>query len=116
MGFMPDGFAYPCARFGSNRTSPLYDANTDTLFWENIQKFLVSGITNPQTFEKCKGCEIYQYCNAGCTYSQLEYGGPVDSVCKLLKILYKNTIRINKTLKNSYIYQKMLKKTIRSTE
>lgn len=114
MGFMPDGFVYPCARFGSNRTSPLYDSNTDSFFFHNIEKFLDDDTTNPCTFEKCKVCELYQYCNAGCTYSQLEYGGPVDNVCKLLKILYKETIRINKMLKNNSIYQQMLKGLIRS--
>jgi len=113
MGFMPNGVAYPCARFGSERVDPLYDANIDKFYFNTIKKYLNADLTNPQTFEECKNCELYEYCNAGCTYCQIEYGGPVDSVCELLKILYKQTIRINRELKNNWIYHKMLKKAIK---
>lgn len=95
MGIMPNGIGYPCARFGTKREYPIYDFNTN-YFYEGIFKiFQDEKNTNPQTFEKCKKCYLYNYCNAGCTYSQMKNGfKPIDSICKLYKILYDECLYI----------------------
>ena len=51
-------------------------------------------IFNPKTYNKCKGCDLYKVCNAGCTYSQIRNGNkPVDSICELFHMYYDEAIR-----------------------
>lgn len=91
MGFMPNGKAYPCARFGSADLFPLYNVNNDEWLNENIDFFKSNEISNPQYYPKCRQCELYKYCNAGCTFSQLldnSYVEPIDEVCEILKLCY----------------------------
>lgn len=84
---------YPCERFRSNDKFCLYDGenyNYDAL--KNLKD-----MSNPSDFEKCQKCELYKYCNAGCTYSQFNTDftkqEPLDCVCKLLKICYREALR-----------------------
>lgn len=95
IGIMPNGIAYPCARFGTNREYPLYDFINDYFYEENTKIFLKQENINPQTFQACQHCYLYNYCNAGCTYSQmLNSFKPVSSICKLYKILYDECLYI----------------------
>ncbi|NLE05677.1 MAG: hypothetical protein GX638_12885 [Crenarchaeota archaeon] len=46
---------------------------------------------DPSFYDKCKKCSLYNYCNAGCTFSQMKNENtfePLDSICELYKILY----------------------------
>ena len=78
-------------------------------------------ITNPQTYKECLSCELYKYCNAGCTFQQinnsnkpLEYAKPVRNICDLLKITYKETMRINEELKNNSLYKTTVRNLIKN--
>lgn len=111
-GFMPNGMVYPCARFGSNDVNPLYHSINNIEYEDTINIMKSPQISNPRTYDKCKNCELYQYCNAGCTYQQLKtdnpnanYCQPVDSVCELLHILYKQSIRIVHKLRNNKLFK-----------
>ena len=100
-GFMPDGSIYPCARFGSLRETPIIDQQ----FWKQTFNMVT---------QYCKKCELYQYCNAGCTWSQIHNGNkPLRNICKLLKITYKESFRIVDELKNNEkfkeVFQNMIK-------
>ncbi len=95
MGIMPNGIGYPCARFGTNKEYPLFDFNNSYFYEDNIKIFRNQKNVNPQSFEKCQNCYLYNYCNAGCTYSQMKNDfKPVNSVCKLFKILYDECLYI----------------------
>lgn len=103
--YTTDGKIYPCERFRSNSKFEIYNG---TFNLENI-KFLESGILNPKNFEKCKKCELFDFCNTGCAYSQLQNGNfkksiPAESVCELTKIIFKNSIKIYKESENYRLY------------
>lgn len=107
VGIMPNGKIYPCARFGTNEKFEIADIVTGKINYDVLKFF--KDIHNPQNFNKCKECKLYKICNAGCSYSQLENGGwkemvPIDSVCELLKISYKESFRLYKELKNNKLF------------
>jgi len=109
-GFTPDGKYFPCARFASGKDYELMDANTKEINYENVNLLKQPKMTDPREFEECQGCSLYNYCNAGCTFSQLKNGNqerakPIDSVCKLLKMCYRESGRIMKELKDNETYK-----------
>ena len=110
VGYFPNGDWYPCARFGTDKSFLLMDSNGITND-ENIKTLLNPKVSDPRVYPECQGCELYNFCNAGCTYSQLkikdgEYrSSPVESVCKLFKIIYKDTLYINECLKDNELYK-----------
>ena len=112
LGFMPDGKAYPCARFGSAGEYEIFDSVAEDEFVEwnhdNYGTFLDKTLTDPRIFEKCQNCVLYKYCNAGCTYSQLKNGGVLDSVCELYKASYEQAFRIVDELKDNKIFKKIM--------
>ncbi len=120
-GYMSDGIYYPCSRFGSERKFPIYDSNNRLMYHANIGILKRPSNTNPRENLICKKCEIYKYCNSGCTYSQLKDNPetivesiPIESVCELFKLTYEQVIRISEILKNNKLYQSMLKYRINS--
>ncbi len=112
--YLPDGIFYPCMRFGSAREFPLLNANTGEVYRNNVNTLLNPLFHNPQTFNKCKYCSLYHYCNSGCHYSQINKdngtitGVPLDSLCQLFKLIYRQTFRIVDTLKTNKNFQKTL--------
>jgi sulfatase maturation enzyme AslB (radical SAM superfamily) len=87
---------------------------------KNINTLFKPEIVDPRTYDKCQGCSLYSYCNAGCTYSQLIMDGdnvikaePVDSVCQLFHIIFKETFHINEVLKYNKTYQNFLQQIIK---
>lgn len=92
---------FPCERFRSNSKFCLYDG---TYNYEALE-FLKS-VSNPQEYEKCQNCELYKYCNAGCTYSQFDKDfqsvEPLDCICELQKICYKEGLRLYKDSTQQY--------------
>lgn len=100
---MPNGDIYPCGRFGSNHFLK-YCNIFDDLDKENIQKINTSVYMNPITIKECSDCKIYKYCNAGCTYSQINNGyKPLSNVCKLYHIIYNKAIMWYNKLKDNNI-------------
>jgi uncharacterized protein len=108
-GFMPDGKVYPCARYGTNSQYPLFDSLKKEKYFKNLSLFdnvknPINTTTNPCEFVACKACELYQYCNAGCTWSQhdkkTDVFEPVSSVCELFKATYDQSYRIVDELKH----------------
>jgi len=121
-GFMPDGKVYACARFGSDRAKPIFDsikkkiinAGTFGMFRDPD----VNGLVNSPV---CKECNLYTFCNGGCTYSQLYHAGqeidmetgvycavPVENVCRILRRCYSESFRIMKELKGSPEFKKLI--------
>lgn len=116
-GFMPDGKVYPCARFGSNGKYVLFDSLKNQQFPVNIKKMLSPQVCDPRVYEKCQECIIKNYCNAGCTWSQLkqcdnEKCEPLDSICELYHAIYDEAIKMTHELKNSEIFRRMIKRSI----
>ena len=96
LAFMPDGEVYPCARFGSLKIND----------WPKFK--------NTEDYEICKKCELRQYCNAGCSYSQwINNGEPLVSICKLLKICYREAFRLVDELKDNETFRKKLNSLIK---
>ena len=102
-GFMPDGKVYPCARFGSSCEYPIWDSLTGRKIEHNHNMFINPYIYDPHTYLECNECSLFNYCNAGCTYSQLHYNTdkgreeictPIPNVCKLFKMVYSEMSRI----------------------
>ena len=115
LGFMPDGKVYPCARFGSTCEYEIFDTKTRSIYnmiAKNHKKFINKNLTDPRTYEKCKKCVLYKYCNAGCTYSQLK-NGVLDSVCELYKASYEQAFRIVEELKNNETFKKIMNNMIK---
>jgi uncharacterized protein len=118
-GFMPDGKVYPCARFGSNEKIILFDSIKKLVYKENFRNMTNPQVSDPTSFEKCKNCILYKYCNAGCTWSQLRACTinsckPVDSVCDLFFSIYEEAIRITHILKDNSIFKDTIKGSIQN--
>ena len=76
-----DGEIFACERFETNGKF-----NYEKM--DNPFKF--KSTYNPKNYEKCKKCELYNFCNCGCLYSQLQNGNqPLDCVCELFKAIYE---------------------------
>lgn len=87
-----DGNFWPCERFRSAGKFQLSDGYN--LIKENLDFLKDPKISDPKTFDECKTCEIYEFCNMGCTFSEMKEQSmqgrsPVKSVCELLKHSYK---------------------------
>lgn len=120
VGYFPNGDWYPCARFGASKKYKLMD-DKGNVYMDNINKLNQPHITDPRTYKECQDCKLYNYCNAGCTYSQLKINedgvlsaSPVSSVCELFKIVYNDTLYINDKLKDNSLYKGYLKSIIGS--
>ena len=117
LGFMPDGKVYPCARFGSADENEIFDSFAEDRMVEwnaaNYTMFVNKNLTDPRTYEKCKECVLYKYCNAGCTYSQLQNGGILDSICELYKASYEQAFRIVDELKDNETFKKIMENMLR---
>jgi len=113
VGYFPNGDFYPCARFGTDKSFLLMDKEGE-LKNENIQTLLNPQVSDPRTYPECQSCKLFNFCNAGCTYSQLKIregkyiSEPLQSVCSLFKIIYKDTIYINEALKENSLYKSYL--------
>lgn len=118
-GFMPDGKVYPCARFGSNEKYMLFDSINKKIHRDNVNKLTSPQVSDPRSYEKCKECIIREYCNAGCTWSQLKSCGgekcePLDTVCELYYSIYEEAIRITDELKDNIIFKEIVKDAIKN--
>lgn len=104
-----DGSFYPCARFGSKKVLPMKGEEYNFSYFQKI--------FNPKTYNKCKGCELYKVCNAGCTYSQIRNGNkPVDSVCELFHMYYDEAIRIVDKCKDFPTFQDYMGKIFKGRD
>jgi len=120
LGFMPNGGVYPCARFGSDNKNIIWSSVNKTFF--NKFNFFNPKIVNPIEYDECKSCELYNICNSGCVYSQLEYGKklgkdicvPIPNVCKLFKIIYRETRILIDEVGKTETFKKIVKNLIRS--
>jgi len=103
---MYDGTFYPCARFASKKLMQI-DEEYNFKYWQEQFK--------PENYDKCKKCELYKVCNAGCTYSQvLNDNKPLDSVCELFHIIQEQTQRIVHELRDDKTFHKIIDMSLRS--
>lgn len=113
LAIFPNNKIYPCARFGSADRFLLYEMEEDNIIkYDNIIKNNPK-LHDPHVIEKCKDCDIFQYCNVGCAFSQICGNDenatckPVDCVCELYKIIYEeftfmwNELKENKTFRET---------------
>lgn len=76
-----DGQIFACERFATENKF-----NYEKM--EDPYKF--KSTYNPKNYKKCKNCELYEFCNCGCLYSQfLNNNQPLDCVCELYKAIYE---------------------------
>jgi len=108
-GYTPYGDWYPCARFASDKSYLLMDRDGKQ-YPENINKLKQPKFTDPREYKECKECSLYTYCNAGCLFSEMQYGKdedrakPIDSVCSILKMCYREAMRLMRELKEYETY------------
>lgn len=108
-GYTPHGDWYPCARFASDKSYLLMD-RSGKQYPENINKLKQPKFTDPREYKECLNCSLYTYCNAGCLFSEMKNGKmedrakPIDSVCSLLKMCYREAMRLMRELKNEESY------------
>lgn len=93
-----NGEFWPCERFRSANKYKLWSQETG-LIQENVDFLKNPKNSDPRVFEECKKCEIFEYCNAGCNFSELREGKweerkPVETVCHLLKYCYREAMRV----------------------
>jgi radical SAM protein with 4Fe4S-binding SPASM domain len=94
------GEFYPCARFAPKKIMKM-DEDFEFSYWQEK--------LNPQNFDKCKSCDLYQVCNMGCTYSQIiNDNKPLDSVCELFHIIEEQTHRIVNELRDNPTFAKIV--------
>jgi len=131
-GFMPDGKVYPCARFGSDKTYSMFDSKKRKMMEDGLHfsLFRDPAIAGLRDNPKCKKCNLYTFCNGGCTYSQLTnapgyefaipyspkgsdqkyelMADPVENLCRILKRCYSESFRIMNELKGTPEFQKLI--------
>ena len=99
-----NGDFYPCARFASKGLLK-YSKDHDFKYYNDL--------LNPCNYDKCRNCDLYRICNAGCTYSQLREGNkPVPAVCDLYHILYAEAARVTHLMKDNPVFQDMIATSI----
>lgn len=113
IGVMPNGNIYPCARFGSEKKDLLYEININNKSFYKYDNRIINDkkLYNPKVFEKCKKCELYKYCNAGCTFEQIldnNEAVPIENICKLFKIIYRESLIIWNELKYNTMFRKSI--------
>lgn len=100
------GNFYPCARFAAKRIMK-YTPDHDFRYYQDM--------LNPRKYEDCKACDLYYFCNSGCTYSQLQNDNkPVPAVCDILHILYYEASRITHEMKDNALFQDLIKTSVRN--
>jgi len=103
----------------SGELLPLGNSYLDIYNETNIQIMKDPKVNNPRTYDTCIKCDLYYYCNAGCTFEQINNGKngcaePIENVCKLLKITYRETMRMTNVLKDNTLYKQMLENIIKN--
>lgn len=98
VAIMSNGDIYPCTRFGSNDRMKLGNVFRESTKQETVNR-LPFEIYTSHMFIPCQECNLYEVCNAGCAYSQMYNGEqsilrPLDSICKILKILYRESYKL----------------------
>lgn len=115
LGFMPDGIAYACARFGSENKLPIYNVVNNTWNEENYNTLNDPRIYDPRQYPECLNCSIRQYCNGGCNYEFIKNNYSVlSNVCELFKAIYKESLYIVDKLKDNAIFREMLDSAIKN--
>lgn len=104
--YAPDGSFWPCERFRSAGKLKIYDSKTG-IIKENIDWVSEKRNTDPRTFDSCKNCEIYDFCNVGCTFSEYNEGDwskrePITTLCEILKLTYNEAMRVFKHSNQKY--------------
>lgn len=107
VGYLPGGEFFPCARFATENKYPLL--KDGQLNIELMNDLLQPIKTEPASFEECQNCNIKQYCNGGCSYSFLKNGDwerskPIKNLCLLYKLIFKETIKLEKELKDNSLW------------
>jgi radical SAM protein with 4Fe4S-binding SPASM domain len=103
---MPNGDFFPCARFASKKLMKIDDEYSFSYWNKEL---------NPQNFDKCKSCDLYQVCNSGCTYSQVQNDNkPLDSICELFHIIEEQSHRIVRELKDNKTFATIIKNNLRN--
>lgn len=120
VGYGSSGIFYPCARFASGEEMKLYDANKDVWFKGNIDFMRHPKVSNPKEYPECKKCEIYEYCNAGCTYSELKFGEnkravPIKNLCTIMQLCYRESIRIALELNDVPLFKNIIENMLRNS-
>lgn len=120
-GFMPDGEVYSCARFGSEKEIPLANSLDGEINRKNLDAMNSDLVKNPAYFKKCQTCMLKQFCNGGCTHSQLRqaedgtyYSKPVDQVCDIYHILYRDAFYIARKLKDNKVFKETMQRAFTS--
>ena len=114
--FMPDSRVYPCARYGSEGKleDALFTTKPKGRFPVTIARFKNPMNTNPCNFDRCKVCELFTYCNAGCTHSQEGLGfKPIPEVCEIFKATYEQAFRIVEELGSDLIFRTNIRKFLK---
>lgn len=113
--FFPNGDVYPCARFGNNNKFKLYSISNNKIEKFNNPIIKNENLFNLEKFEKCQNCQLFEFCNSGCSYEQIKeknnnlIAEPVDSICKLYHIIYNNFLYMWQELKDNKIFLDLLK-------
>jgi uncharacterized protein len=117
LAFLPDGIIYPCAMFGNNKKTPLWDFKNRIVYDENIQFAKNIPLVNENIHKQCQRCNLSSYCTAGCAYLNLynkdgQINGKIPTYCKLYKIICRESLRMYEELKDIEIFQYLLRKDI----
>lgn len=120
LAVFPDGDVYPCGRFGSAKRYKLYELKDNELVKHENVILSNPKSYNPTLMEDCKECDIYQWCNVGCSFQQIreENGNlvarPVKSVCELYKTIYSEFVYMWNELKDNIVFKRTLMRILNS--
>lgn len=114
MAFGEEGAGYPCARFYSDRSYPLYDLETQKFNEDNMSVFSLDNTkNNPNGHEKCQGCSIFDVCNTGCKFTELDKETnriePLDCACDLFHTTYAEALRVLEAIKDNEAAKRFIK-------
>lgn len=65
-----------------------------------------------QLMEKCKTCEVRDYCRKGCMYENIKNGGPILELCDMYKHMYKELSRMVKLLNGNKTFRLVLNEAV----
>lgn len=103
VGIKPNGKIYPCIRFIDHEISDIHSEKIN----KDVIEFFKNGMSSRML--ECMKCDINYVCSGQCLYSMLKNGGwkrfsPVESVCRLFRISFRESIRYLKNMPTLEIF------------
>jgi radical SAM protein with 4Fe4S-binding SPASM domain len=109
MGVQKGTLRPDCKLFGS--TTTLMPNGEEPLCYKMYASDVVDDY-DVDVYKKCHTCSIKTFCEKGCYEQALKYGEPIEEICNLYKIIFRETARLDQRLSHDEEYTEFVRSII----